>query len=134
MAKLSARNRYELARVEKETLPPETQTCYSCKGNYTLTVCAICEGKGVRPTLCNWERKTLALMSDGKILEKRDVRFRPSTWQYTYKRAEASIRTPEGRKHSYGWTVKGKAKEGLTAERFVEVYKALGYVQVATRV
>ena len=91
MAKLSARGRKELARVSKEKETPEGD-------------------------LTTWERRTLALMDDGNILEKRDVRFKP-------------IAGLEGSKHSYGWKVLGKAKPGLTPERFVEIYVEKGYAK-----
>lgn len=38
-----------------------------------------------------WERLTRAYMTDGKILEKRDVRFKPSSV------------SPRGESYSYGW-------------------------------
>lgn len=123
MAKLSARNRYELARVEKETLPLDSKPCYTCRGDHSEG-CTTCEGKGILPESCNWRRITRTLMSDGKILEKLDVRFRPF----------ASWDPPTGRPHSYGWKVFGKAKARLTAERFVEVYAKAGFTQVKTRV
>jgi len=58
----------------------------------------------------DWSRITLALMSDGAVLRKLDVRFKF-----------------DGRKHSYGWKNYAKAKPGLTPERFVEVFTARGY-------
>ena len=93
MAKLSAHNRKELIRLEKE-IP--------VKEDDDLT----------------YDRRTLAFMSDGKILEKRDVVFKPKfDWD-----------SPQGRRHTWGWKVKGKAKEGLTPERFAEIYSKIGYV------
>jgi hypothetical protein len=65
---------------------------------------------GTSPALTTWERTTRRLMSDGKILEKRDVRFQPD-WLDT-----------DGRRHSYGWKVHGTIKAGVTTERFVEIY------------
>jgi hypothetical protein len=53
-------------------------------------------------------------MSDGKVLSKLDVRFRS-----------------DARKHTYGWTVRGKAKAGLTPARFVEIYESQGFRRVA---
>ncbi len=86
MAKLTARNRKELVRVTK------------------IIACEDAD------RLISSERLTIALMSDGKILRKRDVVFRS-----------------DGTKHSYGWKVFGKAKAGVTAERFAEVYLSHGY-------
>lgn len=62
--------------------------------------------------LTTWERVTRRLMSDGTILEKRDVRFQPD-WL-----------DKDGHRHSYGWKVYGKLKAGLTAEDFARVYRA----------
>jgi hypothetical protein len=91
MAKLSARGRRELARVSREKLTPES-------------------------ALVSWEKTTVALMSDGSVLEKSDVRFKPDQYD------------PGGRRHSYGWTVKGKVKAGLTPRQFVEIYEKRGFV------
>jgi len=69
-----------------------------------------------QPSLTVWERTTRRLMSDGKILEKRDVRFRPNplcTWE-----------DPRGEKHSYGWKIHGTLKAGLTAADFTRIYQA----------
>ena len=59
MAKLSARGRKELVRVEKEESTPDGE----------LTV---------------WSRTTLALMSDLKVLKKLDVRFKSDDRPYSY--------------------------------------------------
>jgi len=86
MAKLSARGRKELARVTK------TETLTEEQSSVTL------------------ERTTvLALMSDGKILQKDSVVFR------------------SGDKHSYGWKVRSKAKAGVTPEMFVSALTNQGY-------
>lgn len=82
MAKLSARNRTELVRFEHES-----------NGSSTLT---------------DWSRTTIALMSDGKVLKKYDVRF-----------------LPDGRKHSYGWKVAGRTTK--SAEEFSTHYLAKGW-------
>lgn len=47
-------------------------------------------------------RTTTAIMEDGAILRKEDVRFRPS----------ASWDPPSGRAHCYGWKLHGKVKDG----------------------
>jgi len=133
MAKLSARGRKELARVVREKVQPDLEKCSTCQGSgqYTSSdpkmagmfpelpvgVCFSCKGAGQKPPSTVWERTTKTLMSDGKILEKWDVRFRP----------HMSYDPPEGNFHSYGWKVYGKAKAGLTAERFIEVYVKAGY-------
>ena len=72
-AKLSARGRQELARLEKEDNKDDGEV--------------------------DWRRKTLAFMSDGRILQKYDVRF--TATQYS-----------KARKHSYGWTEYLKLKKG----------------------
>jgi len=71
---------------------------------------------GSNPSLTVWERVIRRLMSDGKVLEKRDVRFRPTpgcTWE-----------DPNGRRYSYGWKVHGTLKAGLTVDDFVRVYSS----------
>jgi len=62
-----------------------------------------------------WERMTRRLMSDGVVLEKRDVRFRPSglSWE-----------DPAGERHTYAWKVRGKLKAGLTPADFTRIYQA----------
>lgn len=50
---------------------------------------------------CSWSRTTLAYMSDGVVMQKYDVRFKPT----------ASWDPPEGRRHSYGWTLKKRTGE-----------------------
>ena len=90
MAKLSANGRKELIRLEKEVPVEETANI-------------------------SYDRRTIALMSDGKVLEKRDVVFKPTSWE------------TKPQKHTWGWTVKGKAKEGMTPERFAEIFGKQGY-------
>lgn len=96
MARLSARGRDELVRLEREHDVLDSE-------------------------LIDWERDTIALMSDGKIMRKRDVRFKASTYS-------------PAKKHSYGWKVLAKLKAGLdpveSIERFAQSYEAKGYVQV----
>lgn len=74
MAKLKARGRIELLRIKRENATPDGD-------------------------LVVWKRTTRAFMSDGKILEKRDVRFKPNA------------RDSNGRLHSYGWRVYAKTKK-----------------------
>jgi len=85
MAKLGARGRKELVRMVLETEVNDPSR------------------------LSDWERTTVALMSDGQVLRKLDVRFKS-----------------DGQKHSYGWTVYRKAK-GVTVEKFVKLYEAVGF-------
>ena len=47
-----------------------------------------------------YEKITVAMMSDGKLLTKRDVIFKPTMYG-----------NPSGDKHTWGWKVKGKLKE-----------------------
>lgn len=112
MAKLKARGRQELARVTRER--------EICHAQYTERVydwgtapiyCALTKGhagphSGEALTL--WERRTRTLMSDGKILEKLDVRF-PNKYRGDYL-------------HSYGWKVRAKVTDGVTREAFVAAY------------
>lgn len=61
MAKLSARGRTELFRLEKET-PTEK----------------------LSDRLIDWERKTVSIMSDRTVLQKIDVRFRSDGKKHSY--------------------------------------------------
>jgi hypothetical protein len=132
MAKLSARGRTELVRMVREKTFAEKYLCQSCDGSGNVavrdvedefgmqaigTTCTVCEGKGERASLCTWERLTRCLMSDRTILEKRDVRFRPDRFDV------------DGRRHSYGWTVRGRAKEGVDAAKFQAIYEKQGFTR-----
>ena len=86
MAKLSAHGQ-ELARLSKELDTPDGD-------------------------LTTWERATYSVRSDGHILRKEDVRFRPDRYD------------PEGRFYSYGWKLYRKLK-GTPAERRVKVRQLL---------
>jgi hypothetical protein len=79
MAKLSAHGRKELYRMVVERETPDS-------------------------ALFSWERRTRVLMSDGKVLEKCDCRFRDSVYG--------------DHKYSYGWRVAAKLKEGCTPIRW----------------
>jgi len=102
MAKLNARGRkclVECTREYDETILQRQHDKHWNDGQPSLTI---------------WERSIRRLMSDNTILEKRDVRFRPSpscTWE-----------DQRGVRHSYGWKVRGKLKTGLTAEDFARIY------------
>jgi len=110
MAKLSARGRKPVVEATREYDLDTLQRAHdryerSYKPDYV---------DGADPSLTIWERATRRLMSDGTIIEKRDVRFRPTpncTWD-----------DPKGRYYSYGWKVYGKLKVGLTAEDFARIY------------
>lgn len=52
--------------------------------------------------LTSWERDTRAYMSDGKVLVNRTVVFWPASYE------------SKGRRHNYGWTVKGDVKPSLS--------------------
>lgn len=90
MARLNAGKRTEVVRLEKEQ-------------------------QVIDSDLITWERVTLAVMSDGKILRKRDVLFRPDDFH------------PKGRRHSWGWKVAGKLPAGWDAVRFAQAYQAYGF-------
>jgi DnaJ-class molecular chaperone len=119
MAKLSARGRTKLGQVALEKVMPELDTCLSCGGKGTWTAgesCELCKGKGQAQPLCTWERKTKAYMSDGNLLEKLDVRFRPGPYDHGKERF-----------HSYGWKVRGKVKAGLTVEAWLAMHRVKGW-------
>ena len=81
MAKLAA-NGTELARISRETQTP----------NNSLTI---------------WERKTISYRSNGAVLTKLDVRFRPEARPYPGEE--------NGRYYSYGWKKAARAhKMGIT--------------------
>lgn len=112
MAKLSARGRTCLAEATREYTAEQLQSAHDrYKASYTPDYLA-----GSDLALTVWERKTKRLMSDGTVLEKIDVRFRPSP--------NCSWEGPQGRRHSYGWKVSGKLKAGKTAEDFRAIYSA----------
>lgn len=111
MAKLSARGRKELAQCSLEQDIPAEVPCIHCEGLVTSTdPCAHCNGTGKQASLTSWSRISVALMSDGSILRKYDVRWRS-----------------DSKRHSYGWKVLGK-KPLLTVEAFRSHYSKLGYV------
>lgn len=112
MAKLKARGRQTVVEATREYDVDTLQRLHdryeaSYKADYI---------PGSDPSLTVWERSIRRLMSDGTILEKRDVRFRPSP--------NCSWEDPRGRRHSYGWKVHGKLKTGLTADDFARIYRA----------
>ena len=91
MAKLSARGRTIHVEAVREysaaTLQAAHDRMYPDKiGELALTI---------------WERKTRRLMSDGKILEKIDLRFQPD--QYDPAGRRHSVRL-EGTRHAEGWS------------------------------
>lgn len=104
MAKLSARGRTCQVEITREY--DEAQlTAQAAKHGFLDS-----DGK----PLTNWERVTRRLMSDGKVLEKRDVRFQPSP--------NAPWEGPQGRRYSYGWKVVATLKAGLTADDYARIY------------
>lgn len=112
MAKLSARGRKELARVSKGVTRPESVPCHSCSGTPPEGGCQSCQSTGKTASLISWERVTLAFMSDGVVLTKRDVVFRE-----------------DNRRHTYNWTVYRKLRPSVTAEQFVATFEKAGYTQ-----
>lgn len=93
MAKLKARGRQEIARLIKTSETPDDKDV-------------------------SQETYQVALMTDGNILSRRVLRWRPGSSATQY----------GGRPtHDYGWKVKGKIKAGLTAEDFVRIYQDKGY-------
>lgn len=101
MAKLSSRGRTCVAEATREYTSEQLQAHHDRTWN---------DGK---PSLTEWERRTKRLMTDGTVLEKHDVLFRPGPFDY-----------PGSRRHSYGWKVAAKLKAGKTAADFVAIYQA----------
>jgi hypothetical protein len=81
MARLKAHGT-ELLRIEREVTPDSSSSTI-------------------------WGRETVAYMSDGKILSKIDVRFKPDRFD------------PAGRFHSYGWKLWKRVKPGVSIEEVV---------------
>jgi len=74
-----------------------------------------CETDTPKSDLTIWERTTRTYHADGVVLEKRDVRFKPSH----------PLDPPEGRRHTWGWKKLGKVKgdpreQALAAIKIVE--------------
>jgi hypothetical protein len=70
------------------------------------------------PSNTEWERETRSFRSDGHIMQKLDVRFKPSpnpavTWE------TAKLRT-----HSYGWKLYKKLKKDatITIEQYAQKF------------
>jgi hypothetical protein len=93
MAKLHARNRKELLRLEKYTP-------------------VLAEDKA----RIEWQRHTLAFMSDGNMLSKYDVRYLPSSHDV------------KGKIHSLGWKRKGKYTRSIEENR--ERFTLAGWKEV----
>ena len=93
MAKLKARGRQEIARLIKVTPTPDD-------------------------TDSSEDRTQVALMTDGNVLSRRVIRWRPGGPMLRYGGSPT---------HDYGWKVKGKIKAGLTAADFVRIYQDRGY-------
>src|ERR1700694_2560670 len=54
----------------------------------------------------DWQRTTRAYMSDGKVMQKIDVHFRPTAYQ------------AKGERYSYGWKLYATHKKGTTIEQY----------------
>jgi hypothetical protein len=93
MAKLKARGRQEIARLVKVTETPDDKDVSE-------------------------EKSQIALMTDGNVLSRRVIRWRPGSSMLDYGGSPT---------HDYGWKVKGKIKTGLTAEDFVRIYQGRGF-------
>lgn len=109
MAKLSARGRTTIAEASREYSADDCQRAHDrferrYKPDYA-------DGSDPSPT--TWERVTRRLRSDGSILEKRDVIFRPGPYD-----------PRDGRRYSYSWKLTGKLKAGLTPDDFTQIYSA----------
>jgi hypothetical protein len=114
MAKLNARGRTVKVEATKEYSAEQLQRAHDKYIARAYPTGTFDDGQPIgettRKALTIWERVTRRLMSDGTILEKRDVRFQPD-WM-----------DKDGRRHSYGWKVHGKLKPGLTADDFARIY------------
>jgi hypothetical protein len=93
MAKLKARGRQEIARLIKTEAMPDDK-------------------------LASEVQSQVALMSDGNILSRRVIRWRPGSSNLNYGGKPT---------HDYGWKVKGKIRAGLTPEDFVRINQDKGF-------
>lgn len=59
-----------------------------------------------------WQRVTYRLLSDGAIVERREMQFPPE------------LDHPEGRYHAYRWLVTGHLRHGLTPADFARTFRA----------
>lgn len=107
MAKLNARGRYPLAEITREFTAEQLQARAEARGFLQM------DGRA----LTKWERVTQRLMSDGTVLEKIDVQFQPDTQPWPGEE--------NGRKHSYGWKVKGKIRRGKSASSWLATMTGL---------
>lgn len=120
MAKLNARGRKCLVEVSREYTAEVLQAATDARirrdypdGQWTRSDGTVEPlPASMAQALTTWERLTRRLMSDGTVLEKRDVRFQPD-WL-----------DKQGRRYSYGWKVYGTLKAGLTAADFARIYAA----------
>jgi hypothetical protein len=69
----------------------------------------------------SWRRRTVCLMSDGRLMSKDDARFK----------ATEPYDPPEGRFYSWGW--KRGNKSALSPEEFKQALGAKGFVEVQAR-
>lgn len=126
MAKLSARGRYMVVEAVREKTADELQARLDRRKERDKVRADNPNDPSITPEQWEriysgiggisstiWERETIRLMSDGKVLEKWDVRFRPDAQPYPGEET--------GRYHSYGWKVKGKAK--VDAATFERIYR-----------
>lgn len=100
MAKLSSRGRTCLAEAVREYSAEQLQAQHD----------RFYPDKAGELPLTKWERTIKRLMSDGKVLEKRTVQFKPD-WL-----------DKQGRRHDYGWKVAATLKPGKTVADFIAVY------------
>ncbi len=97
MAKLSARGRKEVFRVSKEIEVTDPESSIT------------------------WEKMTRALMTDGSLLVKRQVRFKATECSASYV-------------HTWGWKkTKLKLKADGDADRVLAAWLAKGWTQEKTR-
>jgi len=97
MAKLNANNQTEVLRLQREVSSPKN------------------------PDL-EWERMTYAFMSNGKVVGKRDVLFKPRQF----------LGETKAKRHSYGWHLAARYSNGEMGWRPVaNKLKGDGYVEVA---
>jgi hypothetical protein len=91
MAKLTARGRTIVWRIVKEDNAPKSD-------------------------LITWEKEELSLMTDGSILRRSVVEFKPGPYDHG-----------KPQRHDYGWKEYRKLKAGGDPQRLLESFKQRGY-------
>lgn len=78
----------------------------------TLQSIASRGGRNQGRALTVWQRVTLRLLSDGEVVERREMQFPPDA------------ESPTGRVQTYRWVIAGHLRPGITAAEYADAYRA----------